>query len=198
MKNLYIYGDSNTYGYDPSEYLTFRYREDLIWTEKLRKALSGKWTIFADGQNGREIPGHDLEFSALFFRMEKACPVDLFIIMLGTNDLLVSMYPDPAKVGERMRNALMRISEKVAPERIMVIAPPLIRMPAENGWPAVDTSDGSLSRALRDAAGDAGCLFLDSVPWDSPLAFDGVHLSEDGHRVFAEHLISWFKEHEAG
>ena len=196
MKNLYIYGDSNTYGYDPSDYLNFSYPEDRIWTYMLKKALEGSWRIFADGQNGREIPGHDLEFSALFYRMQRAEPLDLFIFMLGTNDLLVTMYPDPAAVGERMRKALKRISEKVPAEKILVLGPPLINMPAENGYPAVNSSDGSLSRALRDAASDCGCAFLDTMPWGAPLAWDGVHLSEEGHAVFAEKLIKWFKDNK--
>ena len=55
MKTLYIYGDSNTYGYDPSDFWGGRYEEKDVWTSIVHSGLSWEWTVIADGLI---IPAH--------------------------------------------------------------------------------------------------------------------------------------------
>ena len=129
MKTLYLFGDSNTYGYDPTDFFGARYKEEDIWTFRLREALKESWIIIADGQNGREIPSTSYEEAALFRRMEKHQPIDLFAVMLGTNDYLNMMKPDVHQVGEKMKRFLVDLTEVISSDRILVMSPPPIRIP---------------------------------------------------------------------
>lgn len=36
-----------------------------------------------------------------------------------------------------------------------------------------------------------GWDYVDTTSWNLPLAYDGVHLSEEGHRIFAEGMAEW-------
>ena len=191
MKQLYIYGDSNTYGFDPTDFFEARYPLEVIWTNRVKEALYDEWILHVDGVNGRTIPDHVREFERVSAWIGKAERIDLFAIMLGSNDYLNMPRPDEAVVAKKMHRALERISGTIAPEKILLIAPPVMRMIGGNGFPGVDTSDGRLSVAYRQAAEQLGCQFLDTVPWNVPLAADGVHLSEDGHKVFAEKMVEY-------
>lgn len=196
MKRLFIYGDSNTYGFDPFDFYVGRYPEDSIWPNIVQSKLKDTWEVTADGLNGREIPRSDGEFRRLEMRMRGACPPDLFAIMLGSNDYLVMGQPDADAVGGRMKIALTRISENIEAEKILLMAPPAMKILDAYGFGGgmfmgTDTSDGSLSEAYRKVADEIGCLFLDTLPWDVPVTADGVHFSEEGHAVFAERMTEY-------
>ena len=47
-------------------------------------------------------------------------------------------------------------------------------------------TQAGMSRA--DLAEKLGICFADAEGWDLPVSYDGVHLSEEGHRLFAERL----------
>ena len=51
MKTILCYGDSNTYGYDPST--GFRYPADVRWTGVLKRLLGPDYTLIEEGCNGR-------------------------------------------------------------------------------------------------------------------------------------------------
>ena len=36
--------------------------------------------------------------------------------------------------------------------------------------------------------------FADAGEWNAPLAFDGVHLTQEGHRAFSEGLAEYLKK----
>ena len=46
----------------------------------------------------------------------------------------------------------------------------------------------ALPNALKRCALLSGADFADAGEWEIPLSYDGIHLSEDGHRRFAEHM----------
>jgi lysophospholipase L1-like esterase len=60
-KTLYIYGDSNTYGYDPlaSIYDDARLPEKKRWPTILGEELKPYIQLIEDGQNGRCLPKYD-------------------------------------------------------------------------------------------------------------------------------------------
>ena len=55
MKKAFIFGDSNTYGYDPREFSDERYPEEERWTTILQKQLKDSWELIPDGLNGRRM-----------------------------------------------------------------------------------------------------------------------------------------------
>ena len=102
MKTLYIYGDSNTYGYDPSDFWGDRYEEKDVWTSIVQSRLFGKWTVIADGLNGRDIPGTDFERTRLRSRVERHMPLSLFAVMLGTTVKIPGSITAPVQAEEIM------------------------------------------------------------------------------------------------
>ena len=79
---ILCFGDSNTYGYDPRGFFGDRYGAEDRWVDLLAKQ-TGHECINA-GANGREIPRNPYALRLL----NEHAPVDIFLVMLGTNDLL--------------------------------------------------------------------------------------------------------------
>ena len=178
------YGDSNTYGYDPRGYLADRYPAKSRWVDIL--ASKTGWAFQNEGQNGRDIPGS-------LFRYQRAAellsenPPDVFLVMLGTNDLLQGVSAE--EISSRMESFLRYIQPMC--KRIVLLAPP----PMKRG--AWVTEDSLIAESVK-LAGQYQCLskrlgifFADAGQWGIPLAFDGVHFSEAGNRAFAEGLYAF-------
>ena len=172
--NVICFGDSNTYGYDPRGYFGGRYDADCRWVDIL--ASETGWTISNMGQNGREIPSAAPTLPA---------DTDLLIVMLGTNDLLQGKSPGQAAV--RLERFLSDIS--LDRSKILVIAPPPVKRGA---WvPNQQLIDDSHTFAgyCQSLAQRLATNFINAEDWDIPLAYDGVHFTEQGHKAFAEKLL---------
>ena len=91
MKTILCYGDSNTYGYNPSN--GFRYPENVRWTGRLQSALGEGYKIIEEGCNGRTtifddpLEGWKNGLGYLRPCLNSHKPVDIVIMMLGSNDL---------------------------------------------------------------------------------------------------------------
>ena len=176
--NIICFGDSNTYGYDPRGYFGGRYDADSRWVDIL--ATETGWTISNMGQNGREIPSAAPAFPA---------DTDLLIIMLGTNDLLQEQSPEQA--AERLERFLSGIL--LDRSKILLIAPPPVTLGA---WvPSAKFIDDSRTFAwlCQILAERMEIRFDDAGKWDIPLAYDGVHFTEQGHKAFAAGLLEELK-----
>lgn len=176
--NIICFGDSNTYGYDPRGYFGGRYDADFRWVDIL-VAETG-WDISNMGQNGREIPASSPPFPA---------DTDLLIVMLGTNDLLQGRSPEQA--AERLERFLSGVS--LDRSKILLIAPLQVTLGA---WvPSSQLIDDSytFARLCQILAERLGIRFADAGKWDIPLAYDGVHFTEQGHKAFAAGLLEELK-----
>ena len=176
--NVICFGDSNTYGYDSRSYFGGRYDADSRWVDIL--AMETGWTISNMGQNGRELPSAAPTLPA---------DTDLLIVMLGTNDLLQGCSPEQA--AERLEHFLSALS--MDQSKILLIAPPPVSLRA---WvPSQQLIDNShtFARLCQALAEQLGIRFSDAGRWDIPLAYDGVHFTEQGHRAFAAGLLEELK-----
>ena len=172
--NVICFGDSNTYGYDPRAYFGGRYDTDCRWVDIL--AAETGWTVCNMGQNGREIPSSAPSFLA---------DTDLLIVMRGTNDRLQGRSPEQA--AGRLERFLSGVS--LDRSRTLLIAPPPVTL---GEWvPSPQLIDGSraFARLSQSTAERMGIRFADAGKWDIPLAYDGVHFTEKGHRAFAAGLL---------
>ncbi len=173
------FGDSNTWGYDPRDFFCRPY--DLIWPTLLQE-MTG-WRVINWGENGREIPTEKVSFPK---------DMDLLILMLGTNDLL--QYRDPVEACKRMSLFLQDLKATV--DRILLVAPPHMRYGTWVTDSELTGASVSMTELFRSLALQYGILFADAEEWNIPLAYDGVHFSEGGHRVFAEGLFRYLTEEE--
>lgn len=181
---MLCYGDSNTYGYDPRGFFGDRYPNECRWVDILAQKL--KWQIQNEGQNGREIPGHPFQYQRAGELLAQN-PPDIFAVMLGTNDLLLGY--SAAEACSRMEAFLRYIQPKCG--QILLIAPP----PMTHGeWVTEENliaESVKLSEAYQALSQKLGIAFVNAREWNVPLAYDGVHFTEAGHRAFAEGLYTY-------
>ena len=187
-KQIVCIGDSNTWGYDPRGFGGGRYPAAMRWTAQLDSLP--QWVIHNLGENGREIPHSAFALRLLGQQLEALAPLDGMCLMLGSNDLLCGA--SPAAVAARMEDLLDRLGAYGAP--LLLIAPPRFcsgTWVAEEGL--IDAS-ARLAALYRTLAQDRTVAFADAGGWDIPLAFDGVHFTEEGHRRFAEQAQAAFAQ----
>lgn len=176
--NVICFGDSNTYGYDPRDYFGGRYDADSRWVDIL--AAETGWTVCNMGQNGREIPSAAPAFPA---------DTSLLIVMLGTNDLLQGRSPEQA--AERLERFLSDIP--LHRSKILLITPPPMTLGAWVPNQQLIDDSRAFARLCQTLAERLGIRFADAGKWNIPLAYDGVHFTEQGHRAFAIKLLEELK-----
>lgn len=207
MKIL-CYGDSNTYGYDPRD--GGRYAPEFRWPDVMRETLRRTpgldADVSADGMNGRTIDttgldadGFDLEGRGTgessgdpasaepFFRasLRRALPVDLLILMLGTNNCF---GPDSVEKITAGLARMIRIARASGVRDVLIIAPPLVGgTRSETSFLPFDVmrtgaeKSRKLAERYRILAGACGAEFLDASEAAGALSFDQTHLTEQGH-----------------
>ena len=187
-KQIVCIGDSNTWGYDPRGFGGGRYPAAVRWTAQLDSLP--QCVIHNLGENGREIPHSAFALRLLGQQLEALAPLDGMCLMLGSNDLLCGA--SPAAAAARMEDLLDRLGAYGAP--LLLIAPPKF---CPGTWVAEEgltNASARLAGLYRTLAQDKAIAFADAGAWDIPLAFDGVHFTEEGHRRFAEQAQAAFAQ----
>ena len=184
-KRVLCFGDSNTFGYDPRGALGGRYPEEALWTT----GISGEnREIIGEGQNGRTIPKFAWEKSEALHIMKSHGPVELIIVMLGTNDIIVHWEWTAADVAACMESFLSDIQAAFPDTKILLIAPPAIESGQFQMEPRLLVESQKFGDCYRAVADRLGIAFADASDWQVEAAFDGVHFSEKGHAAFARGL----------
>ncbi len=193
---ILCYGDSNTHGTRPMQENSVLQRFEAAdrWPGVLRAALGADRVVIEEGLPGRTTV-HDDPVEGMHkngLRTLRACleshvPLDLVVLMLGTNDLKTRFSVTPADIAasiERLlREILLCTGSFGPPPRLLLIAPTPIEEVGALG--AILAGGAAKSRALaplyRAVALRHGASFLDagSVIRVSPV--DGVHFDADQH-----------------
>ncbi len=191
MRTVVFYGDSNTYGFDPRGFGGGRYPLSSMWTTLVAEVLGDGWTVRNEGLNGRSLPAGLRSLEDAAYRMAGLTEEDVFAVMLGSNDLLMTSSPDAERTAARMDRFLDWLSEREGCPRLLVIAPPHIggKDSPEPALACFYEASVRMNEAFRRSAADHGAAFADAADWEIGLAFDGVHFSEEGHRRFAGKLV---------
>lgn len=204
--NILCYGDSNTYGFNPNPY-SYRYPYDKRWTSILQEKLGSGYAVASEGMNGRttafDRPGEPWKNgkSGLVYSLATHKPVDILVIMLGTNDCNAQLGLTAEDIAAGMET-LVSITEDMTPQtqgyvpRIIIIAPGAIRADY-HGKPFEDELDDYSVRKSHEIAPlyasiakKHGCGFIDATESAEVSELDCEHLSERGHRQLAELILS--------
>lgn len=200
MKKVLFYGDSNTYGYDPAGFMGGRYPREERWTTILQENLSQTWEIRADGMPGRSLPSVGYEWDYLRCVLREETPLDLFAVMLGSNDILGTLRPSAEKTAAKMNDFISFVTDFTGEAaQFLLIAPPRIELREESYSASYVRGDLSYARIyFEEGQKLADCyenlaelrntLFADASKWELDFAYDGVHLSERGHALFAQRM----------
>ncbi len=201
MKRILAFGDSNTWGLKPLENTSSpaeRYDTETRWTSLLQKYLGTDAFVIEQGLNGRNTGIDDLGrgyklnlnaqsvFSAI---VESSTPLDLIIIMLGTNDCHLR-YDIDEKVSANNIEELIKIAQSniVVGDipHILIISPvPLRDEPLNEVNTALNIAMSHKLAPLYEEI----CSKYDNVSFldaQSAVALadgcDGIHLSEKAHK----------------
>ena len=192
---------------DPSENADHgsRYNEEERWTCLLQKALGEEYLVIEEGQSGRtcvyEDPAMDSVnlLPVLHALLNSHEPLDLLILMLGTNDAKKKFGTDAKKITKGMQ--ILVEEAKSVPcwgadgPKILIVAP----VPIEEGvtYPefapdCVETTK-ALAREYAFLAVAEQVDFLDAGGCELTKA-DHVHLTAKGHRQLAERMETAVRE----
>ena len=223
---ILCFGDSNTFGYNPMTQL--RYPESIRWPKLLQAKLDAasctvrndnepdsnmkvptgrSFRVIEEGCNGRtaayikedEPWKYGLPYLKPCLNTHK--PVDLMILMLGSNDLKKMFPADPEEIASRVKELIDTAQEFTkekqgfAPQ-ILLISPPEIG-PAIAASPFAESFDEAaidrskaFARLYKRIAEKTGCSFLDAASVTGVLPADSLHLMPDDHARLADAVYS--------
>lgn len=199
-KTLLCYGDSNTYGYNPENGL--RYPEDVRWPGVLQQLLGSEYKVIEAGCNGRTTifkrPDEPWTWGLdhLTAELYTHHPIDILVIMLGSNDLKTEFGASAREIAEgagqiaALAKDFCTKKQGFAPE-IFLVSPPEVG-PAIVSSPFRDSFDSSAPVRSRQfpaeyqrVAEALGCRFVNAAAAAAPSEADSLHLTAEAHRALA-------------
>ncbi|WP_157154281.1 GDSL-type esterase/lipase family protein [Brachyspira murdochii] len=196
MKKIVCLGDSTTYGYMVSR--------DKVWTEILNDKFSNNnkdFTFINKGINGDMISG-------MLARFDKDCineNADTVILMGGVNDIFTCKHV------KKIENNLISIVNKSLENNIDIIVFTPIAFIKEAFDFFESNNIEEFDNILKDYVHfinnytktnniksiDVYNLFVNKILKENhyyDIFFDGVHLSENGHNVFALEIYNYIND----
>ncbi len=206
MYEILCFGDSNTWGASPE--LGRRFDRDLRWTGVLQRTLGSGFFVIEEGQCGRTTVWDDpveggnkngLEYLAPC--LESHAPLDLVILMLGTNDAKKRFGVTAFDIGmciSRLAALIVSSSsgrEGKAPGLLLIAPPPFAGL---SGFAEMflDGTEKSMKfgETYREVAKRFGCAFLDAGQIITSSDIDGIHIEEEGHRTLGQAVARAVKQ----
>ena len=203
MPTVVCFGDSNTHGMDP---VTMgRYPRDVRWPGVLAAELAGSADVIEEGLNGRTTIWDDPYLEGRNARpyllpcLRSHAPVDVLVLMLGTNDLKSifgrSAHEIAAGAGALVELALTSATgpDGGAP-RVLLVAPPRLGEITEHaeawGFGAARETAARLPALYRIVAEVKGVAYLDAAALVGGDPVDGVHLSAPDHLILGRAIAA--------
>lgn len=218
MKSILCYGDSNTWeniagSFDQKLLIHQRYPYEDRWTGQLQHLLGRDYQIIEAGLNGRTTGLDDPNktrssrngLTTLTSVLEMNYPIDLVILMLGTNDLKKYFHTTTEDIAERCRRLIQIILDNPfgvrgrAP-KILLMAPAPIFRPENSLMFDLFFDESSIQNSQRltgcyqKLALEMECDFLDAGTIVKVDPKDGLHITRESQQGFAEAVARMVKE----
>jgi lysophospholipase L1-like esterase len=199
MRTVLCYGDSNTWGYDPAT--RARYPPHVRWTGVLASRLGAEYHVVEEGLNGRTTrwddpiePGRN-GLTSLRPCIDSHQPLDVIIVMLGTNDLKRRFDLSASDIAQSAA-ALAELAGRFthAPDgshaEVLLIAPPAVSTLTEFDQMFDGAREKSrwFSHYYRLAAGWHHLAFFDAGSVIVSSEKDGIHFDAEEHLKLGEAL----------
>lgn len=198
-RTLLVFGDSNSHGtppiVTPGEY--YRFDAAIRWPRVLARALGDDWCVVEEGLPGRTTQFDDPVMGAhmngqtgLRIALESHGPLDLLVIMLGTNDAKTRFNPTPERIVAGLAGLVdIALSDAMQTRHdgfeVLVICPP----PVEEVGPIAGEFIGGgavsagLAPLLEAQCRARGVAFLDAGTVIEVSAQDGIHFDPEAHQA---------------
>ncbi len=202
QRTIVCYGDSNTWGSIPQ--LDERYPKSIRWPGALQGLLGENYDIISEGLPGRTfvisnpIKPHRTGITHLQAILESAEPVDLIIVMLGTNDVKNTYNLTTEQISDHLLQTVRLIRKVSSTTKILIICPPPIIIPETSDLDERMVRGIELFKVLpmlyKKISDDNGCGFINAGDHISSSKIDGYHLDADAHLKIAQIVKDWINQ----
>ncbi len=218
-RNILCFGDSNVWGsiasWVPTTQPSSRYDEHTRWPRAAADILGDGYRVIEEGLSGRNTIYHDPDApyksgeAYLLPCLLSHRPLDLVILMLGTNDLKLTILPEESHFGDGISRLVDIVQQCQAcgdgqnPPGVLVVSPiHAMRPQGRQDYFEARGGDVSVTRVRKFAAiyeavaREKGCWFLDAAKYAEPDPGDGLHMTREAHialgRIVAEKVREIF------
>ena len=216
MKRIFVFGDSNSWGYTdeddghrfeerwPISLKTFLSEMDLN-VEIIEDCLPGRTTNIDDAQDGSHLNGAKVLMSSLLANS----PIDLVIIMLGTNDLKMRFQRTPDAIAEGIKELINTVKNTNSgpggwhdqnKSDLFIICPPSLNIKANdtnwikfNEWENGLVKSTKLYDSLKKVCEQNNVFLFDSNQIIQSSTLDPIHWSKKTHKIFAKKIAEIIK-----
>ena len=190
---ILCYGDSNTWGHSGTS--KNRYPINGRWTGRLEEKLGGEYEVIEEGLCGRTTDLNDDSstfsnkngLSYLPACLDSQSPLDLVILMLGTNDLKSKFNRSAQDIANSIDH-LIEIIQTVT-KKIILMSPPYVRedkLKPDTNFKGAGEKSHQLAGFFKEVAEKRGCNFVNIAEYVQSGDADGIHLEAEMHPIVAE------------
>ena len=196
MKTIVCFGDSNTWAYSPSG--EGRYPFEKRWTTVLQGKLNHDYFVIPEGLNGRTtvfedpVEGNKCGLIHLQTILESHKPIDLIVILLGTNDLKSRFGLNASEIAEGAERLVKLVKKSEAgingnvPEVLLISPPAILKSTFECFNEDSVEQSNKLFKYYGEVAEINEVNFLDANEIVKTSPVDGIHWEEKGHEKFGK------------
>ena len=206
MKNVLIYGDSNTWGYDVTQYdpaldTARRMSETERWPGIVRALLGPEYNVIEDALNGRTVMQEDPYFpnrnglTGLQVALDANAPLDLVVLKLGCNELkhMFNLTAGMIAFGvERLVRECANVGYGYPAPKVLLISPAPTHpdigkmIYGFSFGPDAYRKSCAFGELYRGVAERCGCGYIDCGKLGFEInTLDGLHYSKADHAKLA-------------
>jgi lysophospholipase L1-like esterase len=207
VKTVLLYGDSNTWGYDPAS--QERFDIHTRWAGVTRDLLGAGWHIIEEGLSGRTtvwddpIEGYKNGREYLIPCLATHRPLDVVCIMLGTNDCK-ARFSLPACDIAAGAGVLVRIAQASeaghdgrAPAVVLMCPPPFAPLAGTRFseiFAGGEDKSHQLATHYRAVAEELVCHYVNvgEIVVSSPL--DAIHYEAEQHQRLGAYMAAYLRD----
>ena len=215
MKNILIFGDYNTWGYDVTTYMPEvgagqRLGESERWPALVRASLGEGYNVIENALNARTIMVDDpwnplrLGIDHLRVALDANAPLDLVVIQMGCNELKHAFSLTAGMIAydiEMLVNACNTSYYKYPVPKVLLIAPSPTHPDIDKMMFGFVFGPDAYQKSLevgplcKDIAERHGCGFIDCADLKFELnTLDGLHYSKNDHAKLAPVVTAKIRE----
>ncbi len=198
MKELLCFGDSNTYGVNPEN--NERFGRDERWTGLLQNLLGQDFYVIEDGYRGRSTCFADdsdpyrSAIKVLEPVLKTHSPLDLIVIMLGTNDFKAQFNMTAKVSGYALKRIVDKIHNYYGKEcpKILLVSPIMMGEGVENSrfWECDKRAYEEIKKVpavYEEVARQTDSAFF-AASTVASAGSDCLHMTLESHRALADAL----------
>jgi lysophospholipase L1-like esterase len=213
-KRIMVFGDSNSWGWTPVDEIlpTKRYPENVAWPGVMDAALGEGYTIINESLSARTAATDDdtlgvsgaglngLEY--LPAAVASHMPLDLVVIMLGTNDTKSYLGQSSLDISLDIMQLASSVQSNTGvataypAAQVLIVAPPHLGTIPDIEWlqgifpEAAVVKSQEVPVILEALASSVDIPFFDAGTVAKVEGVDGIHMLEDAHQALGTAIAS--------